>query len=179
MSEPTLAEIMDMLRAMNTKITALESEAASRKGKSESSSGGGDDHRYTGGRDHDFHPKPKKWDFPRYDGTTDPMLFLNKCDAYFLQHRTTVDEKVRIASYHLDEVAQLWFTQVQEDDGTPNWAHFKELLNVRFGPPRRCSSSPSVDAPGPWRNTPIGSRLFFPAPAASRRHSECSSSPGD
>ncbi|XP_066362696.1 uncharacterized protein [Miscanthus floridulus] len=120
MAEPTLAEIMDMLKNMNSKITTVESDLAAMKDKTESSSGAGDDRRHEGGRGQEFHPKHKKWDFPRYDGTTDPMLFLNKCDAYFLQHRTTPDEKVRIAAYHLDDVAQLWFTQVQEDDGTPN-----------------------------------------------------------
>jgi hypothetical protein len=126
-----------MLKAMNTKINTMESDMAAMKDHTESSNGGGFGRRHDDARDPDFHPKPKKWDFPRYDGTTDPMLFLNKCDAYFRQHRTTPEEKVRIASYHLDEVAQLWFNQVQEDDGTPNWAHFKELLNVRFGPPLR------------------------------------------
>jgi len=137
MAEPTLAEVMEQLRAMDTKMNSMESDMAAMKDKSESSAGGNDERRQDGGRGQEFHPKHKKWDFPHYDGTTDPMLFLNKCDAYFRQHRNTPDEKVRIASYHLDEVAQLWFTQLQDDDGTPNWAHFKELLNVRFGPPLR------------------------------------------
>jgi hypothetical protein len=82
MSEPTLAEVLEMLQAMNAKITTIETEMA-KKEKAETSSGGGDHYRYEGGHGHEFHPKPKKWDFPRYDGTTDPMLFLNKCDAYF------------------------------------------------------------------------------------------------
>jgi len=46
-------------------------------------------------------------------------------------------ERVCMASYHLDDIAQLWFTQLQDDDGTPSWGRFKELLNLRFGPPLR------------------------------------------
>ena len=42
-----------------------------------------------------------------------------------------------MASYYLDDVAQLWFTQLQDDEGTPSWGRFKDLLNLRFGPPLR------------------------------------------
>ena len=42
-----------------------------------------------------------------------------------------------MASYHLDDVTQLWYTQLQEDKGTPSWGRFKELLDLRFGPPLR------------------------------------------
>ena len=39
-----------------------------------------------------------------------------------------------MASYHLDDVAQLWYTQLLEDEGAPTWGRFKELLNLGFGP---------------------------------------------
>jgi hypothetical protein len=39
-----------------------------------------------------------------------------------------------MASYNLEDVAQLWFIQLQKDEGTPPWGRFKELLNQRFGP---------------------------------------------
>ena len=42
-----------------------------------------------------------------------------------------------MASYNLQEGAQLWYMQVQTDEGTPPWPRFKELLNLRFGPPLR------------------------------------------
>jgi hypothetical protein len=31
----------------------------------------------------------------------------------------------------------MWFIQVQQDEGTPSWRRFSELLNLRFGPPIR------------------------------------------
>jgi hypothetical protein len=136
MTEPTLADVIAQLQTMNTEMASMKADMASLKAKTESSTSGSD-RRPDGPRDQDFHPKHKKWDFPHFDGTTDPMLFVNKCEAYFRQHRTTMDDRVPMASYHLDDVAQLWFTQLQTDEGTPNWSHFKDLLNLRFGPPLR------------------------------------------
>ena len=40
-----------------------------------------------------------------------------------------------MASYNLEDGAQMWFIQVQQDEGTPSWCRFSELLNLRFGPP--------------------------------------------
>ena len=110
-----------MLKAMNAEMQTLKSDMASMKDKPESSAGSSGDHRSEGPRAPDHPPQHKKWDFPRFDGTTDPMLFLNKCEAYFRQHRTMAEERVGRASYHLDDVAQLWYTQLQEDEGTPTW----------------------------------------------------------
>ena len=42
-----------------------------------------------------------------------------------------------MASYNMDDVAQLWFMQIQQEEGTPSWRRFTELLNLRFGPPLR------------------------------------------
>ena len=69
------------------------------------SSGDSDNRRSEAPRDLDLPPRPKKWDFPRFDGTTDPLLFLNKFDSYFRHHRTMNEERVGMASYHLDDVA--------------------------------------------------------------------------
>jgi hypothetical protein len=137
MTEPTLADLLAQMETMSAAMTAMKADMASMKEKSaSSSSGGADGRRADGPREQEFHPK-HKWDFPRFDGTSDPMLFLNKCEAYFRQHRTMAEERVLMASYHLDDAAQLWFIQLQDDEGTPSWGHFKDLLNLRFGPPLR------------------------------------------
>ncbi|XP_021311923.1 uncharacterized protein LOC110433726 [Sorghum bicolor] len=136
MAEPTLADLLAEMKTMAAEMMVLKADVASVKEKTVSSSSSGDG-RPGGLHEQDFHPKHKKWDFPRFDGTTDPLLFINKCDAYFRQHRTPVEDRVAMASYHLDDVAQLWFIQLQADDGTPNWTHFKDLLHLRFGPPLR------------------------------------------
>jgi hypothetical protein len=49
------------------------------------------------------------------------------------------EEKVWMASNNLEEGAQMWYIQVQTDEGTPSWCRFKELLNLRYGPPLRAA----------------------------------------
>jgi len=138
MAEPSAADLMAAIKALTDDMATMKADMASlKKEKSESSAGGGGGDRRAEGQHPDYPPKHKKWDFPRFDGTTDPMLFLNKCDSYFGQHRTMAEERVWQASYHLDGVAQLWYTQLEEDSGTPTWPRFKEFLNLRFGPPLR------------------------------------------
>jgi hypothetical protein len=39
-----------------------------------------------------------------------------------------------MASYNLEEGAQMWYIQVHEDEGIPSWCHFKDLLHLRYGP---------------------------------------------
>jgi hypothetical protein len=64
------------------------------------------------------------------------LLFINRCESYFHQQHI-MEEKVWMASYHLEDVAQLWYIQLQEDEGTPRWSRFKDILHLRFGPPIR------------------------------------------
>jgi len=136
MAEPTIADLLQEIRHMSAELTSLKADMATMKAKS-STADGSATHHHDGPRDLDLPPRPKKWDFPRYDGTTDPLLFLNKFEAYFRHHRTMAEERVGMASYHLDDVAQTWYTQLLEDEGAPTWGRFKELVNLRFGPPLR------------------------------------------
>jgi hypothetical protein len=127
MAEPTLADVIEMMKAMQADITRL-------KEKSDSSASGAQPERH---RDIDRPPRFLKWDFPWFDGKTDPLLFINKCESYFRQQRTMVEEQVWMASYNLEGIAQHWYIQLQEDEGTPSWSRFRELLNLRFGPALR------------------------------------------
>jgi hypothetical protein len=43
------------------------------------------------------------------------------------------EERVYMASYNLEDVAQMWFIQLEDDEGTPPWGRFKDLLNLQFG----------------------------------------------
>jgi len=57
---------------------------------------------------------PKHWrpEFPRYDGKSDPLAFLNQCESFFRQQRIMPEERTWMASYNLQEGAQFWFMQV-------------------------------------------------------------------
>jgi hypothetical protein len=89
-------------------------------------------------------PRFQKMDFPRYDGKSDPLIFVNRCESYFHQQRIMEEEKVWMASYNLEDGAQLWYIQVQSDEGTPSWRRFKELINLRYGPPLRSAPPPPL-----------------------------------
>ena len=125
-----------MMKSFQTELSSVKTDLATMKDKSSSSDNGGGGREYPP-RDLDRPPKFQKLDFPRFDGKTDPMLFINKCESYFRQQRTMPEERVWMASYNLEDVAQLWYIQLQEDEGTPPWGRFKDLLHLRFGPPLR------------------------------------------
>lgn len=46
-------------------------------------------------------------DFPKFDGKSDPLTFINRCKSYFIQQCITEEEKVGMASYNLEACAQL------------------------------------------------------------------------
>ena len=112
MSEPSITDVLETLKTLTTDMTAMKADMAAMKEKSASSSDSGEGRCSEAPREPDHSPKHKKWDFPRFDGTTDPLLFLNKCESYFRQHHTMAEERVWMASYHLDDIAQLWYTQL-------------------------------------------------------------------
>ena len=76
-----------------------------------------------------------KLDFPKFDGTGDPLPFISKCEHYFRGQRTMEEEKVWLAALNLNNAAHEWYILVEKDEGTPSWSRFKELINRRFGPP--------------------------------------------
>jgi len=107
--------------------------------------GGGGGGWFGGGRDDGFArgrggPREPKLSFPRYDGETDPLPWLNKCDGFFRGYRTLEEDKVWMASLHLDGVAAQWFFQLEHDLGIISWPRFAEYANLRFGPPIRSNA---------------------------------------
>jgi hypothetical protein len=117
------------VEANDKAIASLTSDPTS---SSSSKPGSGEHHN-------DRPPKFQKMDFPRNDGKSDPLIFINRCESYFHQQRIMEEEKVWMASYNLEEGAQMWYIQVQTDEGTPSWRRFKELINLRYGPPLRAA----------------------------------------
>lgn len=79
-------------------------------------------------------PKPS---FPKYNGETDPLPWLNKCDTYFCCMRTAEDEKVWQAVLHMDGVAAEWYYALEHDHSALTWQRFQEFVNLRSGPPLR------------------------------------------
>jgi hypothetical protein len=80
--------------------------------------------------------------FPKYDGSGDPLPWLHRCDQFFRTARTTEVEKVWLAAFYLEGIAQQWYyrferNRLDNNQGDPSWSQFCELVNQRFGPPTR------------------------------------------
>jgi hypothetical protein len=56
-----------------------------------------------------------KINFPTFYGESDPLTWLNKCTMYFRGMRTTADERVWMASLHLEGVAAKWYYTLKRD----------------------------------------------------------------
>jgi hypothetical protein len=182
MGDPTITDVMEMLKSLATEMKTMKADMTAMQEKSASSSDRDVGGCLEGPRDLDRPPRFQKLDFPRYDGKTDPMLFINKCESYFRQQRTMTEERVWMASYNLEDVAQLWYIQLQEDEGTPPWGVSRSSCTCSLGLPSdrlRCSSSPSAGVQRLWRSTPIGFRPSCLARGVWMKLSGSSSSPAD
>jgi hypothetical protein len=73
--------------------------------------------------------------FTSYDDTEDPLNWLTHCEQFFRGQRRLGSDRVWIASYHLTGMAQTWYYALEQDEGMSTWERFKDLCNLRFGPP--------------------------------------------
>jgi len=113
MAEPSNADLAKLIAGLSSTITSLQADVATlKKDKEKSSSSSGPGPGGDGQHHNDRPPRFQKLDFPRYDGKTDPLIFVNRCESYFHQQRIMEEEKVWMALYNLDDVAQLWYIQV-------------------------------------------------------------------
>ena len=113
MAEPSNADLAKLIAGLSSTITSLQDDVATlKKDKEKSSSSSGPGPGGDGQHHNDRPPRFQKLDFPRYDGKTDPLIFVNRCESYFHQQRIMEEEKVWMASYNLEDIAQLWYIQV-------------------------------------------------------------------
>jgi hypothetical protein len=67
--------------------------------------------------------------FPTYDGTDNPLPWLNRCDQFFCVQQTQDTGKVFLASFYMTGDAAQWFTVVERNRGTLTWEEFVKLVN--------------------------------------------------
>jgi hypothetical protein len=75
--------------------------------------------------------------FPTYDGSEDPLPWLNRCEQFFRIQKTEEAGKVFLAAFYMTGDAAQWYALVERNHGTPEWAEFVKLVNQRFEPPLR------------------------------------------
>jgi hypothetical protein len=67
---------------------------------------------------------------PTYDGAVDPLNCINQCEQFFRGQRTLASDRTWLASYHLTGAAQTWYFAIEQDEGMPTWARFKEPCHL-------------------------------------------------
>lgn len=95
------------------------------------------------GNDHD---RDRNWDrerrdrgvklrlkFPKYQGG-DPLNWVYQAERFFRYDGTEEDQKVLIASFHLEETALRWFQAADKAHPFNNWEEFSTAICRRFGP---------------------------------------------
>jgi len=98
----SLKTLQDTVAANAQAIATLTAEKSNSSGIKSS----------TGEHHQDRPPRFQKMDFPRYDGKSDPLIFINRSESYFHQQRIMEEEKVWMASYNLEDGAQMWYIQI-------------------------------------------------------------------
>lgn len=81
--------------------------------------------------------KTTRLEFPEYTGE-DPTEWLVRVDQFFEFQGTKEDQKVSLASFHLEGEANQWWRWLRrtykEEGKEVSWAAFEEELWARFGP---------------------------------------------
>ncbi|KAJ0925632.1 putative retrotransposon gag domain-containing protein [Helianthus annuus] len=71
--------------------------------------------------------------FPRYNGE-DPAGWLYQAEQYFAFQQVADDDKVHLASFHLDGIALQWHRWLEKSKGPMSWVEFSKAVHSRFGP---------------------------------------------
>ncbi|OIT36537.1 putative mitochondrial protein, partial [Nicotiana attenuata] len=78
-----------------------------------------------------------KLDFPTFDGSTNPLIWLHRCEKFFSNQHTQEEDKVGLAAFHMLGEAQLWYHQLEIENPSMSWVELKDCCTLRFGPPAR------------------------------------------
>ncbi|KAE8698902.1 hypothetical protein F3Y22_tig00110597pilonHSYRG01052 [Hibiscus syriacus] len=131
------------------KIQQLEDTIAKLSGAFSASSGSPSHNNYQNegahrtNRDTDeniqpFSSKIAKFEFPRFSGD-DPTEWLNRVDQFFEFQEIAADQKVHLASFHLEGEANQWWQWFRkaftDGQGSISWEAFEDEVRDRFGPP--------------------------------------------
>jgi len=72
-------------------------------------------------------------DFPRFNGDN-PSGWSYKVNQFFDYYQTPLYQRVRMASFHMEGEALVWFQDANEAGQFPTWDAFLQALLTRFGP---------------------------------------------
>lgn len=85
-------------------------------------------------------PRFHKLEFPKFDGTDDPLNWINHSEQFFWGQHTPDTDRVWMAIFHLTGAAQEWYFHYEQHKGPLDWDTFKELCYGQYGQPIRNNS---------------------------------------
>ena len=77
-------------------------------------------------------PKTIKLEFPRFRGGN-PSGWIYKANQFFQLYGTPPNQKILLASYHMEDEVLIWFQDAEEAGLFTSWEAFVKSLHVRFG----------------------------------------------
>ena len=79
------------------------------------------------------HPRAIKLDFPRFLGG-DALDWIYKAKRFFKIYDIPEEQRVDIASVHLEGKALPWFQMLEKANQVPNWFALSNVIQIQFGP---------------------------------------------
>ncbi|CAN6195139.1 unnamed protein product [Urochloa humidicola] len=128
MAEPTNEELLQLMKDVLAKVTAVEGEVSSikvdqarlhvavnnvqsaRMNTGELPEPSSKGKAVVGASVASIAPvTPHKIKFPMFDGSSDPITWIHRCEQFFQQARSSDEDKVWLATYHFGGVARQWY----------------------------------------------------------------------
>ncbi|CAN6283852.1 unnamed protein product [Urochloa humidicola] len=117
---------------------------------------------------------------PAFDGNTNPLPWLHRCNQCFEAWETEEEEKIWIATFKLKGAAYEWYCQIERNVGVPTWPRFVAAVSHRFAPASPTSPAAAIAAPPPAKDQaapPTATPEVALAPATTPLPTSSSSSP--
>jgi hypothetical protein len=103
MAEPTTSDLAKMITDLSKSMAAMQQQIVTlQQAQPPPSLSSGTRGPGFGEHPGDRPPRFQKLDSPKFDGKSDPLAFLDRCESYFVQQRIAAEEQVWMASYNLE-----------------------------------------------------------------------------
>jgi len=73
-----------------------------------------------------------KLEFPRFKGEN-PSGWVYKAQQFFHLYNIPLNQRILLASYHMEEEALIWFQDAKDVGQFTSWDAFIRALHIRFG----------------------------------------------
>ncbi|XP_057481136.1 uncharacterized protein LOC130768158 [Actinidia eriantha] len=131
--ESNFDQVHATLQTVLTEIQALRSTRSSHHPEVNSLAQEGSSHHPHATSSTATYNHSLKLRFPNFNGE-DPMGWIYKAEQYFEYQGIGTDQRVQLASFHLEDIALQWHRWYTKFRGPLTWEEFTKAVLLRFGP---------------------------------------------